>query len=333
MDQSVRPPEAEAGAAARKPSEGGTGFVDMDEFAHFTSMANRYGQAVVCGDFRGEQSREINELVHRPSQWFSNEGTPNGNPVLGFPLDIFVGLFSVLAIQSGAEEIGEANNRKRELTAKREETLNRLNRLRSALADSRVGKSAKIALRLIEKLEMRSLNTFDESLRHTACDRGIGISALTSGLAIFARTAGDFTLRIVTLATTGGVGTIAATTALGIVGTLAFGPIAAVAAVALGSYFVHQTRKVGAGLRQDRELFEKVAHKAGQLNLKEMQYAAFVERKLASRERFATRFKRWNVGFLSGACLCALATGAKAALGVAALAGVAAAVATPIVLP
>ena len=98
----------------------------------------------------------------------------------------------------------------------------------------------------------------------------------------------------------------------------------------MGGFFVHQARKVEAELAQDRQIIARsIAKKNLDPSLAGSVYQAFINHEFSVRENFSGRFKRWNAGFLSGACCYAVCALAKAAIGIAALAGAATFLASP----
>lgn len=312
--------------------------IDLDEGAHGAYVAFKYGAAFVRdGSFNAvvkDVREETTQFTSAPEEWLrAQTGQPSSvNSVIDFGMSGAIMALSVCAIKAGVEETNEAVHIHRKLNERRigiEENLGSLS-ARQKSTPSRLNPG--VAHLYAQKIETQSLAAINGALRHNYYDGGIGCSSLVSGGAIFTKVAQDTALHAVTMTISKSCGLTAATTVLGIVGTLVLGPLAAVAAVALGGFFVHKARMVGKELAEDRRLIEKVARKErGGVELVKKAYRKFIERKFTSRENFATRFRRWNSGFLGGACLYAISAGAKAALGVAALAGFSAAISTPIV--
>ena len=320
------------------PENGGAVVPDLDEAAHGLFVLHKYGHAVIKeGSFNAitkDVCDETTQFSSAPNEWLRAQvGEPGTfHPIAHFGMSGAMILLSGLAIKAGYEEATEAAQMHQKLNEKRKAIEKKLVSL-SAPDETQPASAHPVATHsYAQKIESQSLVAINGALQHNYYDGGIGCSSLVSGGAIFTKVAQDTALQAATMTVAKSGALTTATTVLGTVGTLIFGPLAAGAAVALGGFFVHKANRVGRELAEDRRIIEATAA-GGRVRVGQVDkaYQAFIDRKFASRENFATRFKRWNSGFLGGACLYAVSAGAKAVLGVAALAGFAAAIATPIV--
>jgi hypothetical protein len=294
-------------------------------------------------------------LAQFDSQAKQLSGTPQGwvqqqSGLLGSPSDLALGIgmtsvtlpFAVLAVKSGIEATQGALQTRRELNAKRHEAERTVAALRSEAAAP--GGTARPADTLALDIEARSLQGLDQALRNNRYEHAIGACGAVSGGSMLANAVENIALQSVTLGAGHNAGFAAfiasflpsAATAVGILGTLVMGPLFAALGIALAGLVVHQGRRTSQSLRADSKLIRE-AHlreaqhaKLGPVAPAHTAYVAFIDRKLGARQRFMNRLKRWGGGYLAGNCLIALAMVAKAVLGIAALAGIAAALATPV---
>jgi len=319
------------------PSDGGGVFaIDLDEGAHGLFVLFNYLRKIISGgSFDAvveDLNKEAEQLSSAPQEWLGAQSTQTGpaDTIVGFTLSGVMLPLAALAIKAGIEETCEAVHAHEKLTVKRTEIKKYLSSLKKSKKEFFNPGTAAVYSHA-KKIEMQSLANIDSALEHNFSNGGIGVSSLVSGTAIFTKVAQDTALQITTLAVTQTPMLTTAATVIGTLGTVFFGPIAALAAVALGGFFVHQARKVGDELEEDRRIIESVTvKKADVCSETERTYQAFIDRKFTSRENFATRFKRWNAGFLGGACIYAVSAVAKAAIGIAAMAGLGALLSNPI---
>jgi hypothetical protein len=312
-------------------ASGDTLRVDLDEGAHAAyviskSLTNGFS------DIGPQLKAEANLYGHTPKEWMRHEavhvgdaadtGVFFGSSVLMFPL-------AFLAIEAGVEETTEAIEKSWKLVSERKKIEANIQSIKAA---THPGEDPPRIFLHAQKIEKQSLAAVNNALQHNFYDGGIGCNSFLSGCAIAIKVAADTALRIVAMVVVqGAAGLSTAATVLAAVGMFFFAPLAAAASVGLASFFVHQGRMVVKELKADREKIETVASREMVApDPIEQTYKTFIARKLTSRENFATRFLRWNSGFLSGACFYALSVGIKAVLGVAAFAGFAAFLATPV---
>ncbi|MCD6027790.1 MAG: hypothetical protein K0R08_2309 [Solimicrobium sp.] len=305
-------------------------------------FANNFSLEEVKQDFIDDAAK----LSSDPLKWLHDQASHDGglsDTVVGFVLPGLVLPFSALAIKAGIEEIREAWHTHLDLTEKRgriEESLQRLQRSNSSddshkldfsddlqKLDSsddlqKLDSSDDVFLLHAKRIETQSLAIIDTALQHNFYAGGIGCGALVSGGTLFTKAVVDITLLAVTLSVPQTVALTIATTVVGGLGTIVFGPVAAVAALTLGGIFVHQARMVGKDLAEDRIKIDE-CNEADP-------YEKFIAQELTWRENFAARFMRWNAGFLGGSCLGVLTAATKAAFGIAALAGFSALLSNPV---
>jgi len=318
--------------------DSGVFIVDLDEGAFGIFVLFNYLRKIISGGSFDAVVQDLNEeaaqLSSAPQEWLSAQSSQTGmtDNIVAFSLSGMMLPLAAMAIKAGIEEIGEAVHKHEELTEKRTEIEKKLRSLQPSELNTteRVDEGIGLARSNATKIETQSLANIDSALEHNFYNGGIGCGALVSGTAIFTKVAQETALQVTTLAIAKTWALTAATTVIGTLGTVFFGPIAAFAAVALGGFFVHQARKVGDELEEDRRIINSVPLNLDECSETEQAYQAFIDRKFTSRENLAARFKRWNAGFLGGACLYALSASAKAAIGIAAMASVAAAVSNPI---
>lgn len=318
--------------------DGGIFIVDLDEGAFGIFVLFNYLRKIISGGSFDAVVQDLNEeaaqLSSAPREWLSAQSSQTGmtDNIVAFSLSGIMLPLAAMAIKAGIQEIGEAVHKHEELTEKRTEIEKNLRSLQpwELNTTERVDEGTGLARSNATKIETQSLANIDSALEHNFYNGGIGFGALVSGTSIFTKVAQDTALQVTTLAIAKTSALTTATTVIGTLGTVFFGPIAAFAAVALGGFFVHQARKVGDELEEDRRIINSVPLNMNECGKTEQAYQVFIDRKFTSRENFAARFKRWNAGFLGGACLYALSAAAKAAIGIAAMASVAAAVSNPI---
>lgn len=303
--------------------------VDLDEGVHgFYVWIKHLIEALRRGSFvalRQEINEEAVLVVSDPKGWVRAQVGQTGKAdlVLDVGLSAIMVPLSVLAIKAGIEETGEALEQHAELTLKHNKITENLKDLAKVAVEN--SSAPEIHSHAIE-IEKQDLLAIDGALKHNFYNGGIGCNSLVSGGAILTRVVQDTTLKAVTAysSQTGALAT--ATTVIGVAGTVVLGPVAALAAVSMGSFFVHQGRKVAEELAQDREILAKYPVDG----LSKTAYQTFINKEFTARERFTDSFKRWNIGFLTGACCYALSATAKAAIGIAALTGATTVLATPI---
>lgn len=299
--------------------------VDLDEGVHgFYVWIKHAIEAFKRGSLillRQEINEEAVLVTSDPKAWIRAQVGQSGKA--DFALDVGLSAvmvpLSLLAIKAGVEETHEALEQHAELTSKHNEITDNLKALNNKTQPTPIFKKA-------IKIETQDLNAIDNALKHNFYNGGIGCNSLLSGGAILTRVVQETILKAVSACTTQTGALTAATAVIGVIGTVVLGPIAALAAVCMGSFFVHQGRKVAEELAHDRELID--VHQVQSIE-SEKAFHRFINKEFTARESFTNSFKRWNIGFLAGACCYALSATAKAAIGIAALAGATTILATP----
>ncbi len=280
------------------------------------------------------------QLSGAPQTWVQAQSGAFGGQAdmaLGIGAGAAVLPFAAMSVKVGVQAAREAWNRHQILTARRSLAGQNVASASAVLRDE--PGSSQQPDRLAAHTEAESLQDVERALRHASYDGAIGIGFVASGVVVTVKAAEDVAIQSVAMAashnsvfaavTATALPTVA--TAAGIAGTIVLGPLIAGVGVALGGVVLHQARRIHAELRMDRRLMSEADPPAtGEVDPVRSTYVEFIDRKLVARERFAARLKRWGAGYLTGTCLAAVSAAAKAALGVAALGGVAAVLANPV---
>lgn len=310
---------------------GGVLFFDMDEAVHGAylvaggvgKIANG-GAGAIMKDARGESQ----QLASTPKKWIDGQ-VGGGSAAMNFALSGVVLPLSFLAIHAGVEEMHEASHVQMELTSRRDRIVSNLQQVEQARVQ---GSPPEVEATRIhaKRIAQQEQTEIEEALEDNSYNRGIGVNSVLSGAAIGTKVVADTTITAVTMAVSGSSALATATTVVAVAGTVVLAPLAAGGAMALGAYFVHQARMTQQELAEDREIMENPPlPSVGEPTPAEQTYQVFIDRELTAREKFVARFKRWNAGFVCGACLSLVGAVGKAFLGVVALAGAAAFFATP----
>lgn len=313
---------------------GGVVQADLDEAAHSVYVIYKYGHKAASQLSFNELQHDISDeaalISSDPKGWLRAQVSQTGraDTVIDFGLSAVIVPLSMLAIKAGIEETQEALQHHASLTATRNKIIGNLQSFQLVSSDDL---SQNIISSQAKEIEQQDLMAIDSALKHNFYNGGIGCNSLLSGGAIFTKVIQDTTLKVVTLYTAQTGALTTATTVIGVAGTVVLGPIAALAAVGMGGFFVHQARQVAEELAQDRQISTTIsASKLSQASKPEQVYQAFIDHEFTARESFVGSFKRWNMGFLAGACGYALSAVAKAVIGIAALSGTAVFLATPV---
>lgn len=325
---------------APAPAEdGGAVAVDLDEAAlggyNIVENLQIVGNQGLTG-LVDELGAQAEKLYSAPTQWIRDQVSSTGavDAGISFAVSGVVLPLSILAIKAGVDGTVEAIDKHVEFNAQRAQIKKNL----QPLKDLKELGDVSLAVAYARKIEKQSLAAINSAIDHNFCEVGIGISCSLSGASIFIKTVPETVLQAVTWATIKATaGLTMATTVIGTLSTVFLAPLAAICAVGLGGFFLHRSRMVSKELEEDQSIIKYVKEKSLQSNLKNIDegieakpvYEKFIEHKFASRQNFADRFKRWNAGFLTGACGIALSALPKAALGIAAMAGAVSLMATP----
>ena len=309
---------------------------DVDEGAHGIGNLIGYGKKgtedgsphALISDLKDQ----ANVLANNPAGHFPAEPIHTGlaDAAVAFSSNGLMLPLAGFTAYAGASELKESREERKVLAARQSDTGYDILVMDDALEQCVPNSDEALALGQAIQIAMQEIRATRSHLRHNTCDAAIGASTMVSGGALFVKGAQDIALQAAAMALPGSAGLTTATTVAAIAGTFALGPVAAIGAVALGSVFIHQGRIVERDLRSDQQICKAMQHHTAPLNRTETTYQTFIDRKFASRMRFTARFRRWNAGFLSGACLYAATVVAKVVIGAAALGGAAALLASPI---
>lgn len=317
--------------------------VDIDEAVHGLYAAIKFGLDAGSGEAAhvAEQlCEEASGLAQTPLYWMRSEALPNSGTEMALVLGSGALMLPLagMAIKAGREEIREARDTLAQLKGAMSDVRSQAETQRQALAECEQqcdGKAPPLLLADHARLRQRFVDLRFER-QSARMDAGVGISSVASGVAILAKVGEEMALQgglalaakgsslpalVANNSTAAGVATVS-----GAAGTLVLGPLASVFAVTLGGFFTHQSRIEKQRLLDDKKqvLAFLAALPPMSAGSPDSSYRAFLEGKLAQRERFFSRFAKWNIGFLSGSSLYAASTLSKMGLGIAALAGVSA---------
>ncbi len=330
--------------------EGGGIAVDLDEAAHGAFAVTKYLKDVAQGN--PEQvvksfEKDAAELSATPVQFLGKELAESG--VAEFASSVgAAGLLLPLAgmaIQAGIEEWQHGSHQLRQLNGLRDA---QNAELRTLVTAEQVLPGKPMRAR-IQAQEVR-LDKTQEAIQEAQKTKQIGFSSAASGLSIGLKASSDIALKAslgIKGAATGkgffalnesaqaGTAAAGAATGLGLVGTLALGPVAGLFATALGVFFTKKTVTKLHQLRGDFELLKSdlrahVIARSYQEDPDAKNLHSFLTRQGEKRIGFFQHFAGWNKAFMVGSGLYASSAATKAVVAGLAIGGVAAAASNPI---
>jgi hypothetical protein len=320
----------------------------IEELTALIQTATKEGLAPIAEEFQ-EAALEYTE---KPLETIEKETTFKtiDSSIAYSVADIAASFLGILSVVRGYQELKEAGHHLHSLKTERKQLKTdqkHINTLHEIL-----GENIPNGLMFQKLLNLSKLDRNKQGIHATKIDRWIGLSAMgagassaikgisdlgiKTGLALKSLASGHGFLGGATIAAKSTAAGIASSAA-GIAGTLALGPLAGLFAVGLGLGF---TRKTSTKLKQLQRDFE-----TAQTDLKYIQklrkptnpeppsfqnYKNFVTKEGQKRTRFFSHFSKWNKAFLVGAGLYTASAGAKAAIVGASLLGATAATSNPV---
>ncbi|KLU21508.1 hypothetical protein EOS_35665 [Caballeronia mineralivorans PML1(12)] len=328
---------------------GSAGFIDLDEGVHGANAAVKALYSAIHdgpADMWDTLAREGKELSASPVAWSRTQVTPSGaaDVAVSMGVSTLVLPLAALAIKAGFDEIVESNSLRRVLKQKRtaiQQTLEDLKIIyETNISEAGTPASALALITARRCAEKQRLTSVKAAIRHNRYDLGIGASSLISGGVIFLKALEDIALQSTLVGMAKGVNLAAVvigstalqgvTAVAGITGTVVLGPAAAISAVCLGAFFYGQARAVRKDIQADRGRLIRDEVSGNDVSKAHLD---FVTHKLVRREKFAKKFERWNLGFLTGSSIYAISVTVKATLFVTAAVGLGILASNPYVLP
>jgi hypothetical protein len=262
--------------------------------------------------------------------------------------DIAASFLGILSVVRGYQEFKEGGHHLHSLNNEREQLKTdqkHINTLHKTL-----GENIPNGLMFQKLLNLSKLDRNKQGIHAAKIDRWIGLSAMGAGASSAIKGISDLGIKtglalkslasghglwggaaIATKSTAAGI----ASSAAGLAGTLALGPLAGLFAVGLGLGF---TRKTNTKLKQLQRDFPATTNDFKgiekyvdpKLSKGFSEYQNFVSKEGQKRTRFFSHFSKWNKAFLVGAGLYTASAGAKAAIVGASLLGATAAASNPV---
>ncbi|PPV05935.1 type III secretion system effector protein XopK [Xanthomonas bromi] len=268
----------------------------------------------------------------------AEEGAPGGTFELAMSLGIGSAMLplSGLAMYAAYKETREVAEQRTHLRQRERRLRSDLAELQPALDTGALADAANVhAHALSEAIET---NVYLQ--QRNARDGAIAATSMASAGVIFTKAASELGIQgglAIASKSTNAVGLVGhsaaaagAASAAGIAGTFVLGPLASVAATALGSTFLHQSRRERTRVAVDVERVERFLQdlEPSELSPGAQHYQHFVSTKLSKYDRFAHDFNQWNKGFVAGGITYTASTLTKVGISTAVVAG--ATVAAPV---
>lgn len=268
----------------------------------------------------------------------AEEGAPAGALHLAMNLGISGAMLplSSLAIYAAYKETREVAEQRTHLRQQERRLRSEQAALKPALEMGEVAGAASAHVHALSE----AIDTNAYLQRRNARDGAIAATSMASAGVIFTKAAGELGIqsglaiagKSANAASLVGHSALAAGTAsvAGIAGTFVLGPLASVAATALGGTFLHQSRRERTRVAVDVARVERFLQdlEPSELSPVAQRYQHFVSTKLSEYERFAHTFNQWNKGFVVGGMTYTASTLTK--VGVSTAVAVGATVAAPV---
>ena len=179
------------------------------------------------------------------------------------------------------------------------------------------------------QLRAQQLNDLARDKALTQADLACGVSSTIAGSAIFAKATTEIGLGITAKsslahsAVEGSAGLSHLAAGAGFASSMVLAPLASISAVSLGAFFLYQSKLEKRSLKSDKAKIRAFIDSLDESTLSPSahRYREFLANKLHQREKFITRYDRWNTAFAAGSGAYAAGTLTKTGLSAAAIAG------------
>ena len=268
----------------------------------------------------------------------TEEGAPGGTLNLALNLSISGVMLplSGLAIYAAYKETREVSEQRTHLRQQERRLRSEQAALKPAMNIREVAGAASAHVHALSE----AIDTNAYLQRRNARDGAIAATSMASAGVIFTKATGELGIqsglaiasKSANAAALVGHSALAAGTAsvAGIAGTFVLGPLASVAATALGGTFLHQSRRERTRVAVDVARVKRFLQdlEPSELSPVAQRYQHFVSTKLSGYERFAHTFNQWNKGFVVGGITYTASTLTK--VGVSTAVAIGATVAAPV---
>ena len=265
-------------------------------------------------------------LEEHPTEWLHPHHSEEGPHHVAASLGISTAMLplSAMAVRAGWHETRHALKHLRKL--KRHQPT--LETQRSALAPLHQTPLQPISDAECQ-LRAQQLNDLARDKALTQADLACGVSSTVAGSAIFAKATTEIGLGITaksslaqsTVEGSAGLSHLAA--GAGFASSMVLAPLASISAVSLGAFFLYQSKLEKRSLKSDKAKIRAFIDGLDESTLSPsaQRYREFLANKLHQREKFITRYDRWNTAFAAGSGAYAAGTLTKTGLSAAAIAG------------